>query len=262
MPISVVDVGSIKYVLDGNGPPVLLLHSLGTSSSLWSGVITELRTTYTLIVPDLLGHGESTPPTRELSIPDHADSVATFLRNLGFHQVVVVGTSLGGLIALDLASRYPELVVRLVLNGCPGWHLESQRLARLQTISTRMIDEDGLVRPEVDGGGTVRPVSDEARRQRRLDLQRCGRWFLSSLWAVTAFDPISRLKSINAPTLVLMGDGDFHLSTSYALSAGIAGAVHRVVPSAGHLTPLDDPHSVAAELRQFINEAEVEDVFS
>lgn len=237
-------LGDLAY-RDGDGElPVLLLHAVGGSSHLWEGVVAALAPRVRAVAPDFLGHGRSGLPARPLTIPDHADLCVELLDALDLDRVVVAGTSMGALVGLELAARHPSRVHALVANGCPGWHLESQRMERFVTLAGK-VGRDGLPRPDSELGGTVRPPSDADVARRRADLLACGPWFLSSLWAVAAYDPTSRLERITCPSLVLMGDADPHLATSSTLVGGIRDARLQVVPDAGHLTPFDAPRAVA-----------------
>ncbi|MBI5950005.1 MAG: alpha/beta fold hydrolase [Chloroflexi bacterium] len=250
MPTVALRAGTVNYAADGDGPPLLLLHSVGTSNHLWGAVIPLLAKRYSVLAPDFLGHGDSDRPPREFTIADHADASAEFMEQLGFREFAVAGTSMGAIVAIDLAHRYSDRVTGLVLNGCPGWHLESQRLGRVIATAGRIVGQDGL--PKVDDiGGTVRPAAAEELQRRRADLKKCGRWFVSSLWAIAAYDLATRLPGIRCPALVLMGEADFHLGTSYALADGIPRAMFRMIADAGHLTPYDDPAGVAAQLDDF-----------
>jgi pimeloyl-ACP methyl ester carboxylesterase len=250
MPTVELTVGTMNYAAMGGGPPLLLLHSVGTSNRLWEAVIPLLAGSYRVLAPDFLGHGDSDRPPREFTIADHADAAAEFMERLGFAHFAVAGTSMGAIVGIDLAHRYPAKVTGLVLNGCPGWHLESQRLGRVVATAQRIVGQDGL--PKVDDiGGTVRPVTPGDLDRRKEDLRKSGRWFLSSLWAIAAYDLAVRLPQIRCQALVLMGEADFHLGTSYALADGISRATFRTIADAGHLTPYDDPVGVAGELDEF-----------
>jgi 3-oxoadipate enol-lactonase len=239
-------LGELSYATAGDAgrPTVVLLHAVGTSSHMWDEVVPLLAPHAHVLAIDLLGHGCSGDPVRELTIPDHADAVAGLITHLGLGRTTLVGTSLGALIALDLTARHGGLVSSLLLNGCPGWHLESQRTARLMSIAARL-GPAGIPAADFPLLGTATPPTETVAAQRRADLQRCGRGFLSSWWAIAAFDPISRLSRITCPTHVVMGETDFHLATSYTLVDGVAGAQMTVIPGAGHLTPFDKPAEIA-----------------
>lgn len=97
--------------LGEQGRPVVLLHGLVGSERYWGRTYDQLARRHRLIVPDLLGFGRSASPAVAYSADDHADAVADSLRQLGVRErVVLVGHSMGTIVALRLASRHPELV--------------------------------------------------------------------------------------------------------------------------------------------------------
>jgi 3-oxoadipate enol-lactonase len=157
---------------------------------------------------------------------------------------------LGGIVGVELASRPDNRIEAVVLNGTPGWHLESQRMARLRGLSLRL-GRSGLPTADTTPGGTVRPFDDAERKERSADLVRCGPWFLNTMWAIASYDLAARLELIPTRSLVLMGDGDFHLATSYVLRERIRRATLAVIGNAGHLTPYDAPEEVGRHLLDF-----------
>jgi pimeloyl-ACP methyl ester carboxylesterase len=102
------------YVV-GQGPTVLLLHGLGASKISWLPVLPELSRSYRLVVPDLPGHGESDKPRGDYSMRRYAHVVRVFMDAVGLERPIVVGNSMGGRIALELALRSPQRVAGLGL---------------------------------------------------------------------------------------------------------------------------------------------------
>jgi 3-oxoadipate enol-lactonase len=235
----------------GGAVPVVLLHSLGTSSRLWERTIPVLRGAgHPVVTLDFYGHGRSADPNWVPSIIDHGDAVAAVLTSLGIDRYHLAGTSLGGIVAVELASRADCRADAIVLNGTPGWHLEAQRMARLRGLSLRL-GPSGLPTASTTPGGTVRPFDDAERKERSADLVRCGPWFLNTMWAIASYDLAARLERIAARSLVLMGDGDFHMATSYVLQEQIRRATLATIENAGHLTPYDAPEEVGRRLLDF-----------
>ncbi len=242
-------------------PLLVFLHSLGTSKRLYAEVIPELSSEFHCIAIDALGHGDSDQPPFEFTIPDHAAAVIELIAQLrgSDRPVLVAGCSFGAILSMEIAAQAPEVVSAILVNGSPGWHLESQRLARLHSVTSRMVGKDGLPYPDIEGGGTVVPASDQERAARRQDVQKAGRYVLSTMWAMAAHDLILRLPRIKATTTILMGDRDWHCATSYTLSDGIEGAVLEFIEGAGHLTPYDAPAEVAAAVRRLNERMQAKD---
>ena len=108
------------YVVTGSGPVLLLLHGLGCDHTTWAPVIDSLARRYTVIAPDLLGHGESDKPRADYSVGGYANGMRDLLTVLGIDRVSVVGHSFGGGVAMQFAYQFPERTERLILVGSGG----------------------------------------------------------------------------------------------------------------------------------------------
>jgi pimeloyl-ACP methyl ester carboxylesterase len=104
----------------GSGPALLLIHGVGDSSTTWETVHAKLAQRFTVIAPDLLGHGESDKPRADYSLAAFANGMRDLLSVLGIDRVTVVGHSLGGGIAMQFAYQYPQFVERIVLVSSGG----------------------------------------------------------------------------------------------------------------------------------------------
>jgi pimeloyl-ACP methyl ester carboxylesterase len=122
------------YVRQGSGPPLLLLHGIGSDHRTWDRVIGPLAEQFTVIAPDLLGHGASDRPRGDYSIGGYANGMRDLLALLDVESVTVVGHSLGGGVAMQMAYQYPMLVERLVLVGPGGLGLGVHPLLRALTL--------------------------------------------------------------------------------------------------------------------------------
>ena len=103
------------FVKVGSGPALLLLHGLGCDHTTWLPVIATLSRRYTVIAPDLLGHGESDKPRADYSLGGYANGMRDLLTVLGIDKVTVVGHSFGGGVAMQFAYQFPERTERMVL---------------------------------------------------------------------------------------------------------------------------------------------------
>ena len=108
------------YRIAGSGPALLLIHGIGDNSSTWNEVIPILAQHYTVIAPDLLGHGKSDKPRADYSVPAFANGMRDLLVVLGHTKVTVVGHSLGGGVAMQFCYQFPRFVERLVLVAAGG----------------------------------------------------------------------------------------------------------------------------------------------
>ena len=110
----------ISYRTGGEGPLLVLIHGITSSSASWEPVLPALAERFTILAPDLLGHGQSDKPAGDYSLGSHACLVRDLMLMLGHTSGTIVGHSLGGGIAMQLAYQFPELVDRLVLVSSGG----------------------------------------------------------------------------------------------------------------------------------------------
>ncbi|RYJ00083.1 MAG: alpha/beta fold hydrolase, partial [Actinomycetales bacterium] len=92
----------------GTGPALLLIHGMACDSSTWDDVIGPLSEHFTVIAPDLLGHGDSDKPNGDYSIGGYANGMRDLLTVLGIDKVTIVGHSFGGGVAMQFAYQFPE----------------------------------------------------------------------------------------------------------------------------------------------------------
>jgi pimeloyl-ACP methyl ester carboxylesterase len=136
--------GDVQYVvvhgyrrafrISGSGPALLLLHGLACDSSTWADVIPGLSQHFTVIAPDLLGHGESDKPNADYSLGGYANGMRDLLTILGIDKVTVVGHSFGGGVAMQFAYQFPDRTARVVLVSTGGLGKEVTPLIRLLTV--------------------------------------------------------------------------------------------------------------------------------
>jgi pimeloyl-ACP methyl ester carboxylesterase len=104
----------------GTGPAILLIHGIGDNSTTWDTVQSKLAQRFTVIAPDLLGHGKSDKPRADYSVAAYANGMRDLLSVLDIEHVTVIGHSLGGGVAMQFAYQFPQLVERLILVGAGG----------------------------------------------------------------------------------------------------------------------------------------------
>jgi pimeloyl-ACP methyl ester carboxylesterase len=125
----------VGYRLDGDGDEtILLIHGMAGSSRTWRDVMPTLATRYRVLAPDLMGHGESAKPMGDYSLGAHASGLRDLMVRLGVERATIIGQSLGGGVALQLAYQHPELCDRLVLVSSGGLGREVSPLLRLLSL--------------------------------------------------------------------------------------------------------------------------------
>ena len=269
----------VSYRRGGSGPALLLLHGITNSSQTWERVAPYLTDRFTLIAPDLLGHGESATPRGDYSLGAHASGARDVLTALGIERATVVGHSLGGGIAMQFAYQFPERCERLALVGSGGLGPELSaglRAATLPGAELVLTALTGVSGPLRVGLQTLDRIGQMAGVQRVRDLAEAGdallalkdvearRAFLRTLRGVAdargqSVSALDRLYLANAvPMLVVWGSHD------PIVPAVHAETVHTLVPTArvevfrgaGHWPHLDDPERFCDVLLDFIASTE------
>lgn len=120
----------MTYRMLGDGPPLLLLHGITSSSETWTPVLDGLAERHTVIAPDLIGHGASAKPRADYSLGAFASGMRDLLVELGHERASVVGHSLGGGVAMQFSYQFPERVERLALVSSGGLGREVHPMLR------------------------------------------------------------------------------------------------------------------------------------
>src|ERR671931_1736987 len=120
----------VIYRIAGAGPPVVLIHGMVNSSRHWRDVALRLASDYTVIAPDLIGHGDSATPRGDYSLGAHAAVIRDLLAVIGFDRATIVGHSLGGGVAMQFFYQFPQRAERLALVSSGGLGREVSPLLR------------------------------------------------------------------------------------------------------------------------------------
>jgi pimeloyl-ACP methyl ester carboxylesterase len=120
-----------SFLVAGDGPPLVLVHGIGNDHTSWLPVLPALAAHYTVIVPDLLGHGESDKPRADYSAGGFANGLRDLLTVLRIKKVTIIGHSFGGGIAMQFGYQFPERTERLVLVSSGGLGKSVNPLLRL-----------------------------------------------------------------------------------------------------------------------------------
>src|SRR4051794_21091511 len=148
----------VSYRTGGDGPLLVLVHGITSSSASWEPVLPGLAERFTVLAPDLLGHGQSDKPAGDYSLGSHACLIRDLILALGHGPGTIVGHSLGGGIAMQLSYQFPELTHRLVLVSSGGLGREVSLFLRAVTLpGSELVLPLIASRPVIDAGGGVRP---------------------------------------------------------------------------------------------------------
>ena len=155
----------VGYRMAGSGPALLLLHGIAGSSRAWKEVMPSLAESYTVIAPDMLGHGESAKPVGDYSLGAFASGMRDLLVALGIDRVSVIGQSFGGGVAMQLAYQHPEMVERLVLVNAGGlgrdvsWMLRAITLPGAELVLPLIFPKATKCQPRSPTSGSTHRVS-------------------------------------------------------------------------------------------------------
>ncbi len=262
----------------GSGRPVIVLvHGIAGSGQTWDSVLPLLGEHFTVIAPDLLGHGGSAKPRGDYSLGAYASAIRDLMAALGHDTATIVGHSMGGGIAMQFAYQFPERLDRLVLVASGGLGKEVAFMLRAATLPGADWVLPLMVARRADGAG--RALANALTRVGLLpsaDLEELARGFasLKDVETRTAFlhtvrsvidvrgqrvDASDRLYlAAEVPTLLVWGERDRVIPVRHGLLAHqkMPGSRIEVLPDAGHFPHIADPPRFAQIMREFMEETE------
>jgi pimeloyl-ACP methyl ester carboxylesterase len=257
MPVFESSWGSTRYVVDGNGPPLLLIHGVGARLDNWDGAAAVLARNFKVVRYDLRGHGQSSKVPGPYSLDLFADDAVALLDHLGVAQAHIAGHSLGGMIAVTLGVRHPQRVERLaVLSAAAGRTDEERRkvMERIALIAAGIPGDhfkNSLARWFTDEFRAANPdlMEQYAARNKEND-PAC----YAAAYTVLATGEIGPdLPRVAAPTLVVTGEHDLGSNPrmSRFIHEGIAGSTLRILPRLRHSILIEAPRTVAGLIEPF-----------
>lgn len=260
-----VDDATYHVVIEGEGPPVVLLHGFTNTMKTWETTINHLKQDYTVIVIDLPGHGKTVTPDR--SISECCTDIAFLLQSLYYSRVHMVGYSMGGRIALSFANRYPSLVASLTLESAsPGLRTEKERRERKSKDEklARRIKEEGIY-PFVSFWEDIPLFNSQKALQKEvqlkiqeerlsqkeaglaMSLRKMGTGSQSSLW--------DKLHTVHMPVLLLVGAYDHKfVAINKEMKPLLPNASLEIVQDSGHTVHIERPEDFTKSIHQFLGE--------
>jgi pimeloyl-ACP methyl ester carboxylesterase len=272
MPMVAIPGAEIHFVRSGEGEPLLLIPGLGLDHGYYRRAIPFLERELSVTAVDPRGVGGSSKGPGPYTVESWADDLAALINAFGRGPMHVLGSSLGGAMALALAVRHPRTVQSLIVVGAFS---ELDRAARLNfSLRVRLIEKLGLSEEVADYMGLWTMTrgfinSEEGFAQMRANQQIIGKnsaaLYLAFVRSVLAWDRAlpgqesepkftGDLKAIRVPTLVVCSDNDqlIPLESSRIIAREIPGARLTVMPGAGHIPFIERPGEAARIVVEFI----------
>jgi pimeloyl-ACP methyl ester carboxylesterase len=271
----------VSYRAGGSGPVIVLVHGVTSSSQNWEPVLPLLTERFTVVAPDLLGHGASAKPQGDYSLGAYACLVRDLLLALGHERATIVGHSLGGGVAMQFAYQFPERVERLVLVSSGGLGHDVHPLLRAAALpGSELVLPLITARPLLEAGATVAGMLGRVGLTVGSDISEMGRGLasLSDLSARQAFvhtiravidptgqrvDATDRLYlAESVPTLLVWGARDRIIPAEHGRRAEelMPGSRLEVFEDAGHFPHHDEPIRFFTLLRDFVDATDPADV--
>ena len=252
----------IAYEIRGTGAPLVMIHGAQGDQTMFTGLASAYASQFRVLTFDQRGSGLSEKPDMDYSIAMLADDTAALMEHAGFSAAHIIGVSMGGTIAQELALRHPHKVTSLVLGcttagGSKAIRIGGQALAAAYSTQPMSAEERGRALAEaaftkgyIERHPDLIPAMIEARRQRPIDPVALEH----RMQAVLQHDAYDRLPRISCPTLVITGRDDLLISweNSQILAERIPGAELILLDPAGHCFWLEQPEQAAEAILRFL----------
>jgi 3-oxoadipate enol-lactonase len=257
MPAQDLKIGDTLVRLSGQGFPLVFVHGFTTTSEFWREQADEFAKSYRVIRINLPGHGASPAPTaRSYRIEDFVQDVERVFRELSVDTAVLIGLSMGGIIAQQFAIKYPHLVKALVLvdTTAHGTGADGTADAFLAAVDKRGAEKAIQHLSDISFGSSAGPALVEWARQEVIQTPE----FVAraAIRSISDADTRNSLSRIKQPTLVIAGEEDVVTPTgeSEILAKGIGNSTLSIIPKAGHFSMLEKPGVFNGILRGFLDE--------
>jgi pimeloyl-ACP methyl ester carboxylesterase len=265
----------VIYRTAGSGPPLVIVHGMVNSSKHWREVALRLAETHTVIVPDLIGHGDSATPRGDYALGAHAAVIRDLLSALEIESATFVGHSLGGGIAMVFFWQFPHKVERLALVSSGGLGQEVSPMLRGAALpgASALVwaaSHPGVL-AAIDGVGAglgrlgwrkAAYLKAVTRALRPLQGGGARKAFLQSLRSVidvhgqkvSALDRLYLLGPV--PTLIVWGERDRTIPVEHGRNAHelIPGSRFETLPGAAHFPNLEDPDALSEIVERWLAE--------
>ncbi len=259
--IQVRDTVNIHYLHQGearaeNGT-LVLLHGLGSSSRDWEYQIPEFARHYQVIAPDFRGSGASDKPKRPYRIADYAEDTWALLDKLDIGKAHIVGLSMGGATAFEMAARRPERVSKLVVVNCPpSFALSSPKKWFELVLRLAIVRALGMHKmAEVVGKRLFPDPGQEALKEQFQERYSANdkQHYLWALRSLAGWSALGRLQRIEAPALMLAAENDYTAVAEKQIAVDrLPRGELKIIKNSRHATPIDQPEAFNQAILEFL----------
>jgi 3-oxoadipate enol-lactonase len=263
MPSTAKTRDGVEIVYDIHGDKsapkrIALVHSLAMERGFWDGVVPRLAGKASILTFDCRGHGQSGKPKGPYTVEQFADDLADVMTQVGWQKATVAGCSMGGCVALAFAIRHPARTASLGLVDTTAWYGADAPKAWAERADAAVgkglatLADFQLTRWFSDGFRTS--GSPVVKRALDVFLANDVPAYAETCRMLGAADLRAGLSSIKVPTRIVVGEEDYATTVKMAeaMHAGISGSTMLVLDKARHLTPLEVPERIAAELEKLL----------
>ena len=251
----------------GNRPPLVLVHGVGLDHTMWDLVVEDLATDRLVVRYDLLGHGQSVDPPGPRTVEDLVDQCLRVIDTCGPVPPDVAGLSLGGMVALGLATRHPDRLGRLVLcntvfdRSAEEVHRIRERLSLAETGGMGSVVDLAIDRWFDASWQATHP--DRVDAVRNCLLSNNLEAYLKAYRAFVEGDPLKPGEAGSVTTHALAVTGELDPGSTPAMTSALAVALEDcravILPGLHHIPPIEDPTAFVAVLRSFLEEPSASD---
>ncbi|MEN8223782.1 MAG: alpha/beta hydrolase [Bacteroidota bacterium] len=248
---------STYYEVLGSGPPLLFIHGLGSSTIGWKYQLNYFSKDYQVICYDIRGHGQSDKPASAYSIKQFSQDCEVLIRSITDKPVHVIGMSLGGFVAFQLALDHPELVRSMcIVNSIPGFVKGGPKVwirVRLRILITRLLGLRTMARllsKQLFIGQDYEEIRSEFIEEWAKNDKKA---YLNTIQAIRSWSVADQLENIRVPTFMLASELDY---TSVEIKKYFAEKMPDcsllVIKDARHALPVEKADVFNAEVHKFI----------
>lgn len=259
--LQTLDDEKIVYQILGksDAPAVVFIHGFPLSSQMWSSQVEFLKKDYKVISVDLRGAGRSKAVKNPFTLEMLVDDLFLVLEKEKIVKPVLVGFSMGGFIALRALERDPGRFGALVLadtkSNADSNESKLKRTEAIKTVRGKGVGEYADIFLKSAVAPNTKPETVKSLKDLVIKETSSQSVVFSILALISRTDTSSSLSNIKIPTLVLVGDSDTvtNLSSAQDLQKGVQGSQLKIIPNAGHITPIENPSAFNDALIQFLS---------